>query len=288
MSKKTLIISLIFLIIILIGFIIGNSIGKKVFEPDQASIITYYCEEGTIKADYATSSVALLLSDGRDMTLPQTISASGIRYEASSTVFWSKGDNAFMTEGKTTTYTNCVAGVEKQVDENTLNYTDASKTFSFLFPHQDILSGGDMGYTQDWRVQSTSSGLLLAVVHIPRTFFQEKTNFSEAKFTVGTSADPNEIKNCLISDRSNEGDVMKVMIGDRQFTRITYGDAGAGNYYETQSYRTVYKDQCYAIEYTIHSTNIYNYSPDQGVKEFDKAQITAVLENMVKSFKFIQ
>lgn len=63
---------------------------------------------------------------------------------------------------------------------------------------------------------------------------------------------------------------------------------GAGNYYETTSYRTVYNDECYAIEYTIHSTNIDNYSPDQGITKFDKEKITSILDAMVQSFNLIQ
>jgi hypothetical protein len=124
------------------------------------------------------------------------------------------------------------------------------------------------------------------VVHIPKSFLPN-TNFGEAKFTVGTSVDPDAIKNCLISDNGNMGTTSEVTIGSRKFTKITFSDAGAGNFYDTASYRTVYNNQCYAIEYTIHSSNIQNYSPDQGIKEFDKGKITSVLESISQSFKFI-
>jgi membrane-bound inhibitor of C-type lysozyme len=57
-------------------------------------------------------SVALKLSDGRSMTLPQTISADGERYanKDESFVFWGKGNGAFITENNlnNTTYNNCV------------------------------------------------------------------------------------------------------------------------------------------------------------------------------------
>lgn len=58
-----------------------------------------------------TGSVKVELSDGRKLDLHQTVSGSGIRYaDADETfVFWSKGSTAFLTEGKTQTYTNCVA-----------------------------------------------------------------------------------------------------------------------------------------------------------------------------------
>ena len=55
--------------------------------------------------------VDITLSDGRKLSLPQTLSGSGIRYAnaGESFVFWSKGDTAFVEEGKATTYAGCVA-----------------------------------------------------------------------------------------------------------------------------------------------------------------------------------
>ena len=148
------------------------------------------------------------------------------------------------------------------------------------------MSEGIIAYSQDWNVQTTNLGLLLAVVKIPKSFLPQ-TNFSEAKFTVGTSADPVAIKNCFKSDGGSIGTTSEVTVNNQKFTRITLADAGAGNFYETTSYRTIYNNQCYAIEYTIHSTNIGNYSPDQGIKEFDKQKVEPLLENIVSSFKFL-
>ena len=60
-------------------------------------------------------SVHLVLSDGRTMTLPQTISADGIRYAnaGESFIFWSKGDGAFVMEGNVQTYASCVQAALK-------------------------------------------------------------------------------------------------------------------------------------------------------------------------------
>ena len=56
--------------------------------------------------------VILTLADGKKLTLPQTLSGSGIRYanEGETFVFWSKGDTAFVEEGanQTMTYKDCV------------------------------------------------------------------------------------------------------------------------------------------------------------------------------------
>jgi membrane-bound inhibitor of C-type lysozyme len=97
--------------------------------PTQNIEAMYTCDAGkTVDATYVNSttstttgnSVMIVLSDGRQMTLPQTISADGARYSngnpqipdgqpgAETFVFWSKGNGAFVTENGTTTYSNCL------------------------------------------------------------------------------------------------------------------------------------------------------------------------------------
>lgn len=78
--------------------------------------VTFACAEGKtiIATFYVTDDkfVDLKLSDGRNMSVPHAISASGARYakDDESFVFWNKGDTAFVTEGATSseeTYSNC-------------------------------------------------------------------------------------------------------------------------------------------------------------------------------------
>jgi membrane-bound inhibitor of C-type lysozyme len=78
------------------------------------AVAAFACKGGkSIEASFYADKVALKLSDGRTMTLPQAMSASGARYanDNESFVFWNKGDTAFVTEGKdgTETYSGCVA-----------------------------------------------------------------------------------------------------------------------------------------------------------------------------------
>ena len=93
-----------------------------------AASVRYACDGGkSVTADYYNGPtrtapdgrpvpggrVELALSDGRRLSLPQTLSGSGIRYAnaAETVVFWSKGDTAFLDEGAagTTTYADCKA-----------------------------------------------------------------------------------------------------------------------------------------------------------------------------------
>ncbi len=70
------------------------------------------------------------------------------------------------------------------------------------------------------------------------------------------------------------------------YTKLESSGAGAGNLYETTSYRTVHNGQCYAIEYTIHSSNIANYPTESGITAFDKAKVQNALESIVQSLSF--
>ena len=84
-----------------------NTLPKKVlFECDNGKYINASFYIGDDKF------VDLVLSDGRKMSVPHAISASGARYANTDEtfVFWNKGDTAFITEGKdgATTFGNCV------------------------------------------------------------------------------------------------------------------------------------------------------------------------------------
>ena len=275
---------LIIIVICLVFYVFKQKLQKPL--EAQPNVVTYYCQEGILKASYNKDSVTLTLNNGIILALPQVVSGSGVRYELGTTTFVSKGENAILTEGDEQTYTKCVDGY--QISSKYINtYSDASKTFSFSYPNTLILSGSDIGYSQDWAVGSDKFGLLLTVVNIPKSFMPVKTNFGEAKFTVGTSADSDAIKNCLSYSYGGVGTTSEVIINNRKFTKMNFTDVGAGNYYDTTSYRTIYNEQCYAIEYTIHSSSIYNYSPDQGIKTFDKDKIDHVLEGIAGSFKFL-
>ena len=73
----------------------------------------FACNDGkSIDATFVNgpdSSVRLVLSDGRKVTLPQAMSASGARYANAdeSLVFWNKGNTAFIEENGKATFDGC-------------------------------------------------------------------------------------------------------------------------------------------------------------------------------------
>ncbi len=249
--------------------------------------VHYMCTSGTIDAAYSGTNLTLTLSDSRVLSLTQSLSASGVRYEKDDIVFVSKGNNSFLQENGVTTYDSCVSNTTAPVvtTDGKKVFTDQGKTFRFSYPKELVVSGGELGYTQSWRNNTQTLGLSLAKVTIPRGSYP-KTNFSEAWFTVGTSSDAQAIKDCLIPTNGEQA-TGTVTINSVTYSKFILGDAGAGNLYDTTSYRTLRNSQCYAIEYTIHSTNLGNYSPDQGIKQFDKVSVTNTLEAIVHSFTFL-
>jgi membrane-bound inhibitor of C-type lysozyme len=259
--------------------------------PDTTAAYTFMCDGGkSITATYATSSVALSLSDGRTLELPQAISGSGFRYENSDPItFIGKGDDAYLEEKGTQTYMNCVVNTAADgttaSSTNTYTFKDGGHTLSFEYPKDVIVSGGGIGYSTAWQNQAVTSGLVLATAELPRTF-QPNTNFGEAKFSIGTSADTGAVSSCY-SNHGLGGTSVKTVINGVNYTKLMFTDVGAGNIYDTTSYRTVRNSQCYTIEYTIHSSNIANYDPSQGITQFDTAAVKAKLESIVQSVTFL-
>ena len=110
-------------------------------------------------------------------------------------VFSSEGDNAYLMENASTTYQDCLAGTIT-AGSGTNTFTDEGKEFSFSYPSDLSVTGGGGGYTQNWMVNATTSGMILAEINVPQSYLAG-TNFADAKFTVGTSADPSALATCL-------------------------------------------------------------------------------------------
>lgn len=168
-----------------------------------------------------------------------------------------------------------------EVDTDTGIFTNTNFTFKY---QKDVIAK-DYNETSQWRTNTQTNGVFHVGILIPGSV-QPNTNFREAKFSVGSSSDPVAITDCLLPT-NGERAKGEVTINDVVFKKITLTDAGAGNYYDTTSYRTMHGGNCYAIEYTIHSSNLRNYSPEQNIQEFDNPFIVKSLEDMVESFKFL-
>ncbi|MDE1944644.1 MAG: MliC family protein, partial [Patescibacteria group bacterium] len=260
--------------------------------------LTYYCDGGkTMQAVFknaadpaASSTVELALSDGRTFDLPQQISGSGMRYEAASTrygtdvAFIGKGDQGFLTENGKTTYADCTAADVTASDApGYALYTDIGKTFSFAFPLSFTVAGSAVGFSPGWTALENSPGMVLAKIVVPAGY-ASSTNFGSATFTVGVSSDPSAVAACLKTPAGATATTTKV--GDVIMTELTGHDAGAGQRYDTESYRAVHDNECYAVEYTIRYGVLANFP--KGTKPFDEATLAAALDEVARSFIFLQ
>ena len=123
---------------------------------------------------------------------------------------------------------------------------------------------------------------------IPRAF-EPQTNFVDAKLTVGESRNDAALKNCSVPDLNGGTNTQTstVILSGVPFTVFHSTGVGAGNYYETTSYRALHAGQCYALEYTLHSGQIMNYPVEYHLHDFNKATLTNILNRIVHTFKFL-
>lgn len=141
--------------------------------------------------------------------------------------------------------------------------------------------GWGIAYPVDFETQGSPGKFELVV---PR-LFEPHTNFAEAKLTVGQSIPASD---CM---KPTPGGPVPVPTSTAVINGVTFNvfrsdGAGAGNFYDTTSYRTVHYGKCFALEYTIHSTNIYNYPQEYHLREFNAARVRGMLDRIVGTFKF--
>lgn len=184
-----------------------------------------------------------------------------------------------------------ISNLSTIISSNTNTFVDPSNSVSFVYPNQFLVSSGTSSDTNFpntiWMANSTDQGTLIATMEIPASYMP-KTNFRAAQLMVGMSSDAHAVADCLAAlPNRGMGAPTLTTIDGVPFVKFSMGDAGAGNFYNTTSYRTVKNNICYDIEYIIHSTDIGNYSPDQGISAFDSAKITNLLEGIVQSFRII-
>ncbi len=137
----------------------------------------------------------------------------------------------------------------------------------------------------DWRLDAGRIiGTRAVLVTLPKAI-QPQTNFSEAKLVIGISKEKNAIQTCL-QKQGNEEERSAQVINGVPFAAFAQSDAGAGNKYQTTSYRAVRNNSCYVVEYTIHSTQLANYPKELGLKEFDQTVVKNLLERITSTIRW--
>lgn len=139
----------------------------------------------------------------------------------------------------------------------------------------------------DWLTNNVAQapGFKIFTLTIPKVF-EPQTNFSDATLTVGYSKNAAALADCLIA-QNGESTSTPVAINNADFTVLTSNDAGAGNLYETTSYRTTHAGACYVVEYTVHSAQLGNYPTSYNLSQFDETRVRGVLDTIVGTFRFL-
>lgn len=171
--------------------------------------------------------------------------------------------------------------------------TDANNTaggFSIAYPLDfDTVDNYSVAPATDWRLNANGApGIKYFTLTVPRAF-EPQTNFVEATLTVGASGNDGAVAQCMTPD-TGDGPATATSsetINGINFTIFNSAGAAAGNYYETTSYRTLHAGKCYAVEYTVHSGQIANYPASYNLQPFNKQQINAVMQTIIRTFKFL-
>jgi hypothetical protein len=171
--------------------------------------------------------------------------------------------------------------------------TDANNTkggFSIAYPIDFATADNYMATAStDWRVNADNlSGIKYFTLTVPKAF-EPQTNFADATLTVGASGNAATVSQCLAPSATNGPAVAtsSATINGVPFTIFQSSDTGAGNYYETTSYRTVHNGKCYAIEYTIHSAQIANYPTSYNLQPLNEVKIATLMQGIIGTFTFL-
>jgi hypothetical protein len=174
------------------------------------------------------------------------------------------------------------------VDNSWITERPSMGSFSIAHPPLvQVVAPDPSAPAQAWRLDAQAGGALALTLAVPRSF-EPQTNFGDAKLTVGYSTTTQAVKNCYapLASGGPAQATTTTTIGGIPFTVTSGSDAGAGNRYDTVSYRTVHDGACYAIDYTIHYSAFENYPADSGITQFDENRVQTLLQNMVGTFAF--
>ncbi|MHB8860545.1 MAG: MliC family protein [Minisyncoccota bacterium] len=215
-----------------------------------------------------TGSVALTLSDGRLMTLAQTISADGSRYANAdeSFVFWSKGNGALVLENnQQKSYVDCMAIASLPVGSGLSQvFATSSLGFSIRYPG---------GYTLDeaYQYQELGPGKDIPGVKftIPASIALGTNLAADSYLSVEEIP---QVQGCTAAFFLDHGAAREVADGGMTYSVASTTGAGAGNRYEETVYALPDTNPCIAVRYFIHYGVIENYPPGM-VRRFDRQAI---------------
>lgn len=228
--------------------------------------------------------VELVLSDGEQYDLSQTISADGARYATpdESFVFWSKGNGALIMKNNQMIDKGCIS-VAADPGGLPKIYSDGTTGFSLRYPegyaanphyqYQELGPGQDINGVSFTIPESLATG----------TNLSDDTNLS-VEFLPNTP-------DCR-ADKFLEIGPVRSALATTTDNGVTYSfasstGAGAGNRYEETVYALPDTNPCLAVRYFIHYGVLENY-PVGMVKAFDRTALLKQFDAMRRTFTIQQ
>jgi lipopolysaccharide export system protein LptC len=168
----------------------------------------------------------------------------------------------------------------------------ATTTPETLTSYQDDIIGFNVTYQQQYQMKTENFEGYLPLTATPVVAFQipanlyTGTNLGEAGVYIGASSSPKILATCLKATKDMGATSMgTTTINGQVWNVFTSADAGAGNLYESKTYRIIHNKQCFEMNELLHSGNINNY-PEGEVVEFDKPKFQTMLDEVAQTFTF--
>ncbi len=234
-----------------------------------------------------TGSAVVKLSDGRTMTLGQTISADGVRYSngnpqlaqgqpgAETFVFWSKGNTAQVLENnQQQTYTGCIM-VANDPGDLPQTYSASDGSFSIRYPANFTV---DSTYQyQEMGPGKNISGVKFTIdpTIATGTNLSSDSYISVEQIPGATSCTANK----FLDLQGNGSPVSTTTDNGVEYSFASSTGAGAGNRYEEWVYAIPGSNPCMAVRYFIHYGVIQNYPPG-AITQFDEAALLAQFDKI--------
>jgi membrane-bound inhibitor of C-type lysozyme len=261
----------------------NTSVGIQTGLGTVTSTASYACNDSkTIKATFYTGSTTIALSDGRTMTLGQTVSADGGRYANpdESFVFWSKGNGALVLENNAQkSYMGCITVAPNPGNLPNV-YQNGTEGVSLRYP---------AGYTVDtaykYEALGPSKTIYGVKFTIPKSLAQGTNLSNDSYVSVESIPNTSNPASCTASAFVQPGAgaaAHTVTVNDTTYSVASTSDAGAGNRYEETVHAIPGTNPCVAIRYFVHYGAIGNY-PAGAVKEFDRQALMTQFDQIRNS-----